>query len=867
MSKTFYVFDGNSFAYRSFYGVPPMTASGGVEVHAVYGFFNTLKKVIKEKDPDYIAAAFDFPGPTFRHKKFKAYKEKRQKTPESLIEQIKMIKSICQKGGIALIEEENYEADDIMAAIAAKYASRGMRIFLLTGDKDMVQAVNNNVSIIKTVKHKEIIMTPEYVEKEMGIRPGQIKDVLALMGDASDNIPGVKGIGEKTAYKLIQEFETVENLARKRDEIKNERVKKLVNEGLEAMKVSKELVTLDFDPGILDKSGFDIKKCAAGDIKRSELDKEFLKLNFKSLVSDGAVKNSVKKRKKSKPVIIEKFNEVSFGAEKKPAVIFFAFDGGRPEMIFFEADAGYFIVFTENLKEVPDLSGKEIITNSAKEIFRYGFSNTPDKIYDVGLMAYLLDPEKNHGNISHTFMQYTAGNFLSYEEVVGRGAKKIMPALADAERLVDYTGAILENAGELKAVLEKELKEKNMTEVYSDMEVMLARVLVGMEENGLKIDVPFLEDLSGRIEKKIKTAENKIKKISGSDFNINSPKQLAKVLFEDMGIPAGKKTKTGYSTDNEVLKELEGSFEITGQILKYRMLAKLKSGFLDVLRSYAGKSGIIHPVYNQSVTATGRLSSSNPNIQNIPIRGEEGREIRKAFVPLNSGEVLLRADYSQVELRIMAHLSSDEKMIKAFEEGIDIHSLAASGIFGVDAKDITKEMRRAAKTINFGIIYGISPYGLAKQLKVSHYEAGEYIKRFFEKFPDVKKFQEETIKSAGKNGYVETLMGRRRYVENINGRNRMQRELAERAAVNAPVQGTAADIIKKAMLDIDGEIRKNKMSSKMILQVHDELVFSCPVKEAQELKKIAEEKMTSAVRLKVKLDVDMGTGRNWNECG
>jgi DNA polymerase-1 len=877
--KTFYVIDGNGYAYRAFFAMPPLTAKDGVEIHAVFGFYNMIMKVIRNKKPDYLALTFDHPKPTFRHKMYDQYKIQREKMPESLRLQMRLIKETAKEANIPVFEIEGYEADDIMAAAAA-LSGPDLKVTIITSDKDMMQVVNDNVSILKYVKSEEIILTPEKIRADFGIEPPLVADVLALMGDASDNIPGVDGIGEKTAYSLVREFGTVESLYSDLSRVKQEKQRQRLKDGEKDAKLSKSLSILKPDQELLNTIDLSLKSCSTALIDFDTLNNEFISYNFKSLITD---KNVIFKGQKSvnkgvessvaKPAAIVQKGDAreldSAGMEvinsAKKIVLLFDRDDDVMDLVSVMAGDKCFYIHGNDFKSL-NVDKKEIITNSVKEMYKT-CEGTPVSASDLMLMAYLLDPEKPKASHSLVFSQYLDGLYISYEDAAGKGTKKTVSNEVAPEKLAEYSSANLKAALEVSGILEKEIKKAGLDHVYQSIELPLAKVLSEMEICGLKIDSVYLEELIKKTGTEIGLIEKRIYKEAGGELNINSPKQLGELLFEKLNLPKQKKTKTGYSTDNEVLSALENRHTIVADILRYRTLNKLKTGFLEAIKIRLKDKQMLYPVYNQSVTATGRLSSSNPNIQNIPVRGDDGKEIRKIFVPLNRKETLVKADYSQVELRILAHFSGDEKMKEVFSSGGDIHSLTASEVFGLPPEFLTKDHRRAAKTINFGIVYGISPYGLAKQLGVSNHEAAGYIDRFFLTFPGVLKYQFDTKKSAALNGYVETLTGRRRYMADINSSNRNVREFAERAAINAPIQGTAADIIKIAMININQEFKKSGISAKMILQVHDELVFSVNAGEKEAVKKIVKEKMEGAITISVPLDVTMGEGENWYECG
>lgn len=866
-----YIVDGHSYAYRAFYGLPPMTAPDGREVHAIYGFYNMIKRVLKEKKPASLAIVFDHPKPTKRHEMFEAYKAQREKMPESLGEQIEYLKKQSAESGFAVYEKEGFEADDIIASEAAIAEAEGYDVVILTSDKDMMQLVNENISILKFGKKEEIVLTPETIRERFGITPAQVSDLLALMGDASDNIPGVKGIGEKTAYKLIKEYGSIDTIISKIDLVKTEKTAALIKAGMEDMLLSHKLAKLNVDMELAQKLGFTPEAAAVSRVDFEGLNIELRKLGFKSMLFDmpaGMTKDTVLAPAGAGLSALGKSSKDLFaGLEKEDTIALFFEQHGEEEAVYcgVEGDCRYAVGKGAGLPE--KLLSKKIITNSSGEVFKRLKGMAPLNVSDLMLKSYLLDPERPFKEISGVMTRHMGEVFYSVQDTLGKGVKKIPLSGAAPEELGKVFGAVTDAAREVSGKLDEQLKEKGLEKIYEELEIPLSAVLAKMEVQGLKIDVKFLKELSDKTQSELLSLEKSIYKKSGVEFNINSPKQLGDVLFDTLGLPSEKKTKTGYSTDNEVLSNLEKAHPIVVLILRYRTLAKLKGGFMDAITEYASKDGCIYPVYNQAVTSTGRLSSSGPNIQNIPVRGEEGKELRKIFIPHQTAGIILKADYSQIELRILAHFSKDKRLKDAFINGEDIHTAAAKEIFGLPEEFITKDHRRVAKTINFGIIYGISAFGLSKQLKVSNFEAAGYIDRFFKTFPGVRDYQESLLEAARKTGYVETLTGRKRFMAEINSRNRTIREFAERAAINAPIQGTAADIIKKAMIDIDRMIEKDFKGVLMILQVHDELVFSLPRQQLVKFKKAAVAAMKDAAALDVPVEVTAGEGANWNECG
>lgn len=865
-----YIVDGHSYAYRAFYGLPPMIAPDGSEVHAVYGFYGMIKKIIREKKPHAVVIVFDHPKPTKKHEMFRDYKAQREKMPESLGRQIEYLKKTSAEYGFSVFEKEGYEADDIIASAAYYAVEAGFKSVILTSDKDMMQLVNKDISILKFGKKEEILLSPETIKERFGIAPSQVADLLALMGDASDNIPGVKGIGEKTAYKLIKEYGTIDGILKNMELIKPDKTAALIKAGMEDMMLSLKLAKLTADSKLAENIGFSPEAGSIGKVDFPGLNAELRKLGFKSMMFDApgeAAGIPIKKDESGVNASACGLQDLFKGLEGRGEIAVF-FEKNRGEDVVFggvKGDCRYCAYHGESMAEW--LASKKIITNSSGRIFRAVKGIAPDKVSDLALKSYLLDPERPFKGISGIMTRHTGDLFYSADDIAGKDRKNAGIAEGDRGGIGKVFCAITDYAGAVSDKLDAELKEKGIDKIYDEMEIPLSAVLAKMEERGLRIDRKFLDELSARTQDELLKLEKSIHNRAGKEFNINSPRQLGEVLFEVLGLPAGKKTKTGHSTDNEVLSDLEAMHPVVPLILRYRMLAKLKGGFIDAISEYAAKDGFIYPVYNRTATSTGRLSSSGPNIQNIPVRGEEGKELRKIFIPQQDAGIMLKADYSQIELRILAHFSGDKKLASAFKEGRDIHAETAKEIFGLTEDFLTSGHRRVAKTINFGIIYGISAFGLAKQLKVSNHEASGYIDRFFKTFPGVKGYQENLVASARKKGYVETLAGRKRFMGEINSHNRTIREFAERAAINAPIQGTAADIIKNAMIEIDSIIDRDYNDVFMILQVHDELVFSLPKSRLKRFKQDVVETMKKAAKLDVPVEVTAGEGASWYECG
>ena len=760
-----YLIDGHSLAYRAFFALPPtMMTTDGQPTNAIYGFSKMLFGIIEEKKPDALAVAFDLPQPTFRHEKYKEYKAHRPPSPEEFRSQVPLIKDILRQAAIPIYELAGYEADDVLGTLACKAVEAGYKAVIVTGDSDALQLVNEHIHVL--MPQKGLAEAKEFdlaavEEKYSGLKPVQIIDLKALMGDASDNIPGVPGVGEKTAIALLQEFGTVKDIKARIEDIPRAAVKTKIKENIASLDMSYELATINIAvPG-----DYDLEICKIEKINLSAAVPLFQKLQLATLV---------KKYTKSAAV------------------------SGEATVLLQQAG-----LFTEAVVEKLD----------------------PQKALAARLMKYLLNPER-----------------------------AVMPediSQNDIDALPQY---------------EQLLREQNMYELYENIELPLAETLSDLKEQGVKIDVGFLAKMSKELENFISGLEKAIYGLAGAEFNLNSPKQLSEIFFEKLKMPVAKKTKTGYSTDAGVLEELAYDYDIARKLLDYRQLAKLKSTYVDALPLLIDpKDGKLHTTFNQTVTATGRLSSSDPNLQNIPIRSEAGKKIRQAFIPEKEGNVLLSADYSQIELRILAHYADEKNLQEAFEQGLDIHRSTAAKVFGVPLDNVTPQQRSQAKAVNFGIAYGMSARRLAQSVGIPQNEAQNFIDNYFVTYPGIKKYIDTTIALAHKQGYVTTLLGRRRYFKEINLKNKQIVAMAERAAINMPIQGTSADLIKIAMLRIAPALQEQKLKAKMILQVHDELVFDLPEAEAYDLECLVKKIMTSVYELKVPLVVNTAVGKNWLE--
>lgn len=886
-----FLIDGNSFCYRAFYAIKELANSFGEPTNAVYGFISMLRKIIKDEKPDYLAIAFDLKGPTFRHKKYEEYKIHRKPMPDALITQMPVIKEVVRAYNIPIFEKEGFEADDIIATVTRKVAGKSVDVFIVTGDKDALQLVGEHVKVYST--HKEgLVYDAEKVKERYGVGPDKIVDLLALMGDTSDNITGVPGFGEKTAVSLIQEFDTLDKILGHPEKIKSEARRRLIVENADKAQLSRELATLD-DKVPLD---IDLKEMKIKEPDTEKLLELFKRLEFRNLVQEYAPQTSLDskyhliKDKKAFEELLKKLAKTDLfvldfettGTDPmiaRPIGISFSFKKGEAYYVAFRRESAVLIEGTTSeiertwaLEELRPLLENPGIKKAGQNI-KYEYvilRNQGIKLagiyFDTMVASYLLNPSKLNHNLDDIAMENLNYKTIPISDLIGKGKNAITLEDVDLEKVSEYSCEDADVTLRVMLILEKMLKEKGLDKLFNDVEIPLVEVLAEMELAGVAIDTKFLSEMSVKMEREVSGLTKEIYGMAGCEFNINSPQQLSNVLFEKLKLPVVKRTKTGISTDESVLKKLAVNHPVIGLILEYRSLSKLKSTYIDALPELINKkTEKIHTSFNQTVTATGRLSSSEPNLQNIPIKTDIGREIRRAFVPLDKKDILISADYSQIELRILAHLSGDKNLITAFKKGHDIHTYTASLVFGVKEKDVTKKMRSQAKTVNFGIVYGMSPYGLSRDLDIDVSDAEKFIENYFERYPDVKAYLNETIETARKQGYVTTILNRRRYVPEINSPNVNIRQFAERVAINMPIQGSAADLIKIAMLNIWHKFENKGFKSKMILQVHDELVFEVKKDEAEELKKIVKREMEGVFDLKVPVLVRIGEGHNWLE--
>lgn len=864
--STLLMIDGNSMANRAFYGVPHLTNAKGVPTNAVYGFLNTLQAAIERFKPDALFVAFDISKKVFRHERYADYKGTRTGMPEDLLTQMPLIKEALGYMNIETFGLEGYEADDIIGTMSAHQTALGGESIILSGDRDLFQLVGEHVTVcFPQSKGQEMeIVTPEYLAEHYALTPELVIEMKGLMGDKSDNIPGVAGVGEKTAKKLLADYGTVENLYAHLEDLKGKKLYDKLLAGKEDALLSKELATikrnvpidfekLDFSfdaPDVARLTTF-YKELGLTKLLR-KLEAEFGTTTLEDVAAEapsyeGTVCADVDQALALLAAITEERCVLlcEVGDEKLPTR--FSWRVGGKNATVAVASRHDWDRIVDVLDKLFEREPFAVYTDDAKKLAHallLSGSYTEQLRFDVALAAYLLQPEGEH-ELERV-----------YEGMLGKSLPEEEPG-----RIF----AALEAVEELQPEMNAGLVEIGAAGLYSNVELPLVWILAQMEIVGVKVDVPYLEKLQVEFDERIRAIEKDIEVLAGEPVNPNSPKQLGHILFEVLELPVVKKTKTGYSTSAEVLEALRDSHPIVGRVLDYRQLAKLKSTYVDGLLKLVDAHDRVHTSFNQTVTATGRLSSTAPNLQNIPVRTEEGKRIRRAFIPIEKKNLLISADYSQIELRVLAHLSGDDMLMQSFAKGEDIHRRTASEVFHVPMEEVTAEQRRTAKAVNFGIIYGQTDYGLSRELGISRREAQAYIDLYFSRYPLVQTFIHDTIEQARAQGYVTTMMGRRRYIKDINSRNRNLRQFAERTAVNSPIQGTAADIIKLAMIHCDKAIEDNRLDAKMLLQVHDELIFEVSREDALGLSLVVRKCMEDALKLNVPLKVDLKAGFNWQE--
>ncbi|GEK35376.1 DNA polymerase I [Kurthia sibirica] len=861
--------DGNSLAYRAFFALPLLTNEQGIHTNSVYGFTTMLQKILTEENPTHMLVAFDAGKVTFRHSTYKEYKGGRQKTPPELSEQFPYVRKLVEAYNMKQYELEMYEADDIIGTLVKQADAKGLPVIVVSGDKDLTQLASDNTTVYITRKGMTDIekYTPQYVKEKYGLTPQQIVDMKGLMGDTSDNIPGVPGVGEKTAIKLLTNYPTVDEVYENIDAQKGKLKEKLVaNE--EQAKMSKVLATINCEAPItisIDDLQWDGPNMDALFALWNELD-------FKSLIEKSDYASEEKETAELNYTIVTDLDATQL---KDGMAIHLEIENVHyhtaPQLglAIVDAENAYYInyedvVQSESIRAyLQDASKKKYVFDVKKQ--QVAFARDGIQLagvdFDLLLAAYIDDPAFASEDIASVVKVYGFSDIQTEEVIYGKGAKREIPEVAILSQHVCREAFAVFTVREQ---VMKKLQDNEQYELYYTIELPLAKILADMETAGIKVDADTLNTMGVELKGKLVQIEATIYALAGEKFNINSPKQLGVILFDVLGLPVIKKTKTGYSTAADVLDKLKPEHEIIEHILQYRQLGKLQSTYIEGLTKEIHEDDQkIHTRYQQALTATGRLSSTDPNLQNIPIRLEEGRKIRQAFIPSQKGWKLFAADYSQIELRVLAHMSRDENMIQAFLNGMDIHTSTAMKVFHVTEDEVDSTMRRAAKAVNFGIVYGISDYGLSQNLDISRKEAADFIERYLESFPGVKVYMDDIVEEAKKQGYVTTLLNRRRYLPDLKSRNFNLRSFAERTAMNTPIQGSAADIIKKAMIDMTQALKDNNLQARILLQVHDELIFECPEEEITLLEKIVPEVMANTVKLDVPLRADYSAGDTW----
>ena len=868
MAEKIVLIDGHSILNRAFFGLPDLTNSEGLHTNAIYGFLNIMLKLLDEEKPEYLTVAFDVHAPTFRHEMYEEYKGTRKPMADELRQQVPVMKEVLRSMGIRIIEQEGLEADDLLGTLSKRCESEGMDVTIISGDRDLLQLATDKVKIrIPKTKQGRTEVEDYYaadVKERYQVTPLEFIDMKALMGDTSDNIPGVPGIGEKTAAKIITEYHSIENAYQHARELKPPRASKAIVEYWDMAVMSKKLAAICVDASL----DYDIESARLGNIFTEEAYTLFQKLQFKNLLSrfevkgpSHAVEDSFRtagSREEAERILEEASEAETLGVavfrRTAEALPLFAGEAriGGVALCFGEKEI-YCIPeekmeIAELLEKLEKLSAgpKTLSVFHLKETMKYFTPSVKDNCFDGIIAAYLLNPLKND---------------YEFEDVAREQLDLLLEEKMEDEKKACYEAY---TAYASAAPLQDKLEEAGMWKLFKEIEMPLVFTLFDMEQNGVRVEADELKDYGNRLAVQISRLEQEIWQEAGEEFNINSPKQLGTILFEKMGLKGGKKTKTGYSTAADVLEKLAPDYPVVAKILEYRQLAKLKSTYADGLAAFISEDGRIHGKFNQTITATGRISSTEPNLQNIPVRMELGRLIRKVFVP-EEGFVFVDADYSQIELRVLAHCSGDKQLIEAYREEKDIHRITASQVFHTPFDQVTDLQRRNAKAVNFGIVYGISSFGLSQDLSITRKEAAQYIEKYFHTYPGIKIFLDDAVKQAKDKGYAVTLFGRRRPVPELSSSNFMQRSFGERVAMNSPIQGTAADIMKIAMIGVNDRLKSGNMKSRLVLQVHDELLVEAWESEAEEVKKILKEEMEQAASLAVPLEIDMHTGKSWYE--
>jgi DNA polymerase-1 len=867
--------DGNSIAYRAFFALPLLNNEKGVYTNAVYGFTTMILKILEDEQPTHMLVAFDAGKTTFRHATFKEYKGKREKTPPELAEQLPIMRDLLKAFNIRYYEVDNYEADDIIGTLATKAVNEQQQwqVKIYTGDKDLLQLVSQNVHVSLTRKGITNVDTYDLqlVDDTYGITPKQIVDMKGLMGDSSDNIPGVPGIGEKTALKLLKEHKTVEGVYEAIDSVSGKKLKENLEQNKEQAFMSKKLAEIMLDAPVT----IALDELKLGERENDELISLFKELEFNSLLDRLGMEETLSDSEEMEDLDVQRVNHVTEDMLQSPSAIVVEV----LEENYHQADiiglaianetGTYYLSADVALKSdvfkswASDGTREKYIFNAKRAVVALGWQDVVMNgiIFDVQIASYLINPSASSHDLADIAKRQKSLQVQLDESVYGKGKKRHIP---DVTILSQHLGRKATALLELKDVLYDELQRNDQLDLFEKLEMPLSVILGRMEMNGVAVDGDVLREMGKDLSHRLEKMEKEIYELAGTEFNINSPKQLGEVLFEKLNLPVIKKTKTGYSTSADVLEKLQDSHEVIPLILHYRQLGKLNSTYIEgLLKVLHKKTGKIHTIFNQAITQTGRLSSTEPNLQNIPIRLEEGRKIRHAFIPENKHARILAADYSQIELRVLAHISQDANLKQAFNENMDVHTKTAMDVFGVDHTEVTDNMRRTAKAVNFGIVYGISDYGLSQNLGITRKEARTFIDRYFESYPGVKEYMDTIVEEAREKGFVTTMLHRRRYLPELTSRNFNQRSFAERTAMNTPIQGSAADIIKKAMVDMAEKMEEQNMRSRLLLQVHDELIFEVPEEELEQMTKLVPEVMEKAVELDVPLIADVAHGDTW----
>lgn len=882
MKEKFLLIDGSSLIFRAFFAIRHLTTKDGVHTNGVYGFLNMYKKALEIIEPDYVVVAFDRSGPTFRNKDYEAYKGNREKTPPELSHQFAMLKNVLDGMNVIHIDMKEYEADDILGTISNKANEQDIQTYLLTGDRDYFQLVNDKANVLYTKKgisELEVYDVDKIMEKYQ-VAPKDLIEVKGLMGDKSDNIPGVPGVGEKTAIKLIKEYKNIDGVYQNLENISGKKLKENLEENQIQAFLSRKLGTIFTEVPI----DYEITDFKLKEPNREVLYETFKMLEFNTLMNQFAKDTS--EEVKTKDLVIADFKDLNKVIEsiKKDKTMYFEIFTNEENYISAEIsyigitgaqkDDVLILDFVKNKEEIistlreifEDSSVKKVSFDVKKAIVllhKHGIEFDSNYV-DLMLLSYLVDPSRTNYDVSAISSHYLEREVLTEAQLLGKGKSKKKFEEVKNEELNNYVANFINVLKNSTVILIKEVEELGMKELYTSIELPLINILARMEIQGIQVERKELEVLDKELTKEIDELETYIYKSADMEFNINSPKQLGEVLFEKLMLPVIKKTKTGYSTDAEVLDKLKHSHDIIPNILRYRGLKKLKSTYIDGMYPYIMEDGRVRSIFRQTITTTGRLSSTEPNLQNIPIRTEEGRMIRKAFVS-KEGYKFVAADYSQIELRVLAALSKDDNMLEAFKHGIDIHTKTASEVFDVPLDEVTKGQRADAKAVNFGIVYGISDYGLSRDLDIPRKQAKAYIDNYLDSYPSIHQYMEDIVEDAKKKGYVETIFNRRRYVPELNSKNFSIRSFGERIALNTPIQGSAADIIKVAMVKIFNRLKKENLESKMILQIHDELIIETKIDEVEKVKEILKDEMESAVVLDVDLIADVEVGESWYE--